>query len=273
MTVGMPTRIGAAGLLPIVMLVLAGCGGEEPADAPGPPAPPKPGETVTNAVGMKLAYVPPGEFTMGSPVDEPRRQDDEAAHRVTITRGFHIGVTEVTQAQWTAVMGFNPSDPQGDDLPVSKVSWAQATEFCRKLSEKEGAAYRLPTEAEWEYACRAGTAGAYADEVDEMGWHMDNSDEQPQPVGGKKPNTWGLYDMHGNVLEWCADGYARDYGGDATDPTGPTEGKNRAARGGSWANFPRALRSAARANFPPTYAFKQLGFRVVRELPADAKPK
>ncbi len=170
----------------------------------------EPGDIVVNSIGMKLAYVPPGGFTMGSSQTEPGRVANETQHRVKFERGFRIGVTEVTQKQWRLIMGTNPAFFMGDDLPVERITWPEAVEFCQRLSEQEKKAYRLPTEAEWEYACRAGTASVYYSgeneaALDEAGWYLGNSGNQSHPVGLKQPNLWGLYDMHGNVSEWCAD--------------------------------------------------------------------
>jgi formylglycine-generating enzyme required for sulfatase activity len=267
------TRMAIAAASMLAAWLLVGCRREQPAGSRPPasqaasqPAPPEPGHAVTNSIGMRLVYVPPGEFMMGSPLDEPGRHDDEPRRRVTIGRGFYLGCTEVTQAQYRAVIGFNPSHPQGDDLPVLRVSWTSAAAFCKKLSRKDGRTCRLPTEAEWEYACRAGSTAAVAGtgQVDEMGWHMDNSGERPHPVAGKKPNAWGLFDMHGNVMEWCADRYAR--GGS----TAPATGALRVARGGSWGHFARACRSAARVGFNAAYQLDRVGFRVLMELPPAA---
>jgi len=229
------------------------------------PADPKPGQAFTNSIGMKLVYVPPGEFQMGSGPSEPGRHDDETLHTVRITRGFWIGAAEVTQDQWQKVMGFNPAQPKGDNLPAAKMSWAQAVEFCRKLSQADRADYVLPTEAQWEYACRAGTTGAFSGgETDDVAWHMDNSDERPHEVAGKKPNAWGLYDMHGNAAEWCRDWYQRDLGSaPAVDPAGPAEGKARVVRGGSWNHFARACRCAARGDANPAYQMDHVGLRVI----------
>lgn len=229
----------------------------------------KPGNVIVNSIGMKLAYIPAGEFEMGSGLDEKGRQEDEYLHTVKLTRAFRIGVTEVTQGQWTAVMGFNRSHFKGDELPIEKISWRDAAAFCKKLSEKEGRVYRLPTEAEWEYACRAGTTGKFSGsgDIEEMGWYLENSDEQTHAVGGRSANAWGLYDMHGNVSEWCSDYYSADYPeGGAIDPTGAAEGSYRIIRGGSWSHFARSARCAARNSAPASYQLKQTGFRVVMEV-------
>lgn len=229
----------------------------------------EPGNVVVNSVGMKLAYIPPGEFEMGSPIDEKGRAEDELQHRVKLTRAFRIGVTEVTQGQWEKVMGYNRSNFKGSDLPVEKMSWREAVAFCKKLSKDEGKVYRLPTEAEWEYACRAGATGAFGGtgNIDEMAWYADNSEEKSHPVGTKKANAWGLYDMHGNVSEWCSDRYGAEYAeGEAVDPEGPAVGTYRVVRGGSWSHFARACRCAARSSVPESYQLRQTGFRVVKEV-------
>jgi formylglycine-generating enzyme required for sulfatase activity len=248
-----------------------------PATSPAPasgaamplPPSPKPGQTMVNSVGMKLIYIPPGEFRMGSDPAEPGRHDDETAHDVKITRGFWIAATEVTQDQWQKVMGFNRSDPKGDNLPANKLSWPQAVDFCRKLSQAEHQTYRLPTEAQWEYACRGGSSEPYCGGgLDDVAWHMDNSGEAPHEVAAKKPNAWGLYDMHGNLAEWCRDLYQRDLGAaPAVDPAGPAEGAGgaRVVRGGSWGHFGRACRGAARASFNPAYPLERVGLRVIIE--------
>ena len=230
------------------------------------------GRTVTNSIGMKLVRVPPGEFVMGSAADEKGRHGDETPHPVRITTGFYIAATEVTQAQWQAVMGFNPCRAKGEKLPVHGVSWSQAVEFCKKLGAKEGRTYRLPTEAEWEYACRAGSKAAFAGggDPDKMAWHMDNSGERPHAVATRAPNAWGIYDMHGNAMEWTADFFAGAYEPKAaTDPKNAREGKTRVARGGSWLHFPRACRSAARASVRPASGPRHVGFRVVMD-PGDS---
>jgi formylglycine-generating enzyme required for sulfatase activity len=229
----------------------------------------KPGKIVENSIGMRLAYIPGGSFTMGSEPDERGRQEEEVQHVVKITRSFWMSITEVTQTQWTAVMGFNRSNHQGSDLPVEKVSWGSVTEFCKKLSLKEGKLYQLPTEAEWEYACRAGSTGAFGGtgQLNDMGWYEDNSGGATHPVAGKKPNAWGLFDMHGNVAEWCGDYYVLEYAdGEAVDPTGPKEGRARVVRGGSYSYFAASCRCAARSSLPESYQVPHVGFRVVMEV-------
>lgn len=227
------------------------------------------GATTENGLGMKLAWIPAGEFLMGSPFDDASRMPDELPRRVVITRPFRMGVTEVTQAEWRAVMDASPSRFPGDDRPVEMVSWKDAVEFCRRLSEREGKVYRLPTEAEWEYACRAGRERPPAPgRLPALAWFAENSGKETHPVAGKRPNRWGLYDMLGNVAEWCADGYG-PYADEATvtDPTGATEeGAPRVVRGGSWLHFAPACRPAARLSVPEAYQYAHLGFRVVEEI-------
>jgi formylglycine-generating enzyme required for sulfatase activity len=247
-------------------LAAAGRAGLGAADAPPAPVP---GGVTANSIGMRLAYVPAGEFLMGSPPGEKGREDDETPHRVRLSRPFCIGATEVTQGQWRAVMGQRRGQFEGDSLPVEDISWNDAVEFCKKLSQKEGRTYRLPTEAEWEYACRAGDTGRSwgAARLDEAAWYDENSDGRTHPVARKKPNAWGLYDALGNVAEWCADFFGPYPAGDATDPAGPAEGKARVVRGGSWASLERGCRAASRASTAAPYQLKFIGFRVVMELP------
>jgi formylglycine-generating enzyme required for sulfatase activity len=225
---------------------------------------------MTNSVGMKLVLIPAGEFMMGSPADEKDRSNDETQHKVRISKPFYMGAMEVTQAQWKAVMGNNPSSFNGDDLPVETVSWNDCQEFLKKLSAKEGKTYRLPTEAEWEYACRAGTttrfnAGDDDKALDGVGWYFGNSGGMPHPVGQKKANVWGLYDMHGSVIEWCQDLYGDDYykSSPAVDPTGSAQGADRVLRGGCWFFIPRYSRSSGRGRNDPGFRSPLLGFRVV----------
>jgi formylglycine-generating enzyme required for sulfatase activity len=227
----------------------------------------------TNRIGMKFVLIPAGSFTMGNPPDEPNRDTDETQHEVNITKPYYLQTTELTQGQWKKVMGGNPSyyEDCGDDCPVEKVTWDDARKFIKKLNQMEGTnKYRLPTEAEWEYACRAGTETLYSfDEVDKLGkyaWYWDNSESQTHPVGKKKPNAWGLYDMHGNVYEWCQDWYGDYPSNSVADPKGPDKGEYRVLRGGSWNNIARFLRSAFRNRYFPYYRLNYFGFRVARDF-------
>ena len=237
---------------------------------------PKPGDVFTNSIAMKLAYIPSGEFVMGSPETEAGRVDHETRHKVTLAKGYYIGIHTVTQAQWKVLMGDSASRFKGDDLPVDEVLWDDAVTFCKRLSEKEGKRYRLPTEAEWEYACRAETATVYNTgdgeaALGEAAWYGGNSDSKTtHPVGRKEPNAWGLYDMHGNVWEWCSDDL-REYSRDAvTDPVGPAAGNRRVLRGGDWRCGPLFCRSAHRFGSGPNYRADVFrGFRVALSAGAD----
>ncbi len=196
-------------------------------------------------VKMDLVRIEAGSFQMGS-VD-----GEKPVHAVRISKPFYMGKAEVTQAQWKAVMGDNPSYFKGDDLPVEQVTWDDAQEFCRKLSLKARREVRLPTEAEWEYACRAGGTGkwTFGDrefDLQDYAWYSDNSEAKTHPVGLRKPNAWGLYDVHGNVWEWCADRYGSYSANEAKDPIGLASGEARVLRGGSWYNYPHYCRSARR---------------------------
>ncbi|MBQ4143943.1 MAG: SUMF1/EgtB/PvdO family nonheme iron enzyme [Thermoguttaceae bacterium] len=239
----------------------------------------------SNGIKYAFRWCPAGSFLMGSPEDEPDRDDDETQHRVTLTRGFWMLETEVTQAMWKSVMGTsisqqrdkeNTSWPlygEGSDYPMYYVSWEECRSFCEKLSSQLGLTVSLPTEAQWEYACRAGTTGAYAGDLGEMGWYWDNSGGGTHPVGQKKPNAWGLYDMHGNVEEWCQDWYDYDYYTESptSDPTGPSSGSSRVYRGGGWYYYARSCRSAVRDGFTPDSRSRSLGFRPVLASPAPGK--
>jgi len=243
-----------------------------PSSLPLPPvavAPPVPGQRFEGAPdGIALQWIAPGTFKMG----EPRSGPITTVH---LTHGFWLGQYLVTQGQWESVMDGNPShfQEQGKMAPIDNVSWLDCSLFLRRFQERERAAgripagyeYRLPTEAEWEYACRAGTTanfGAKSETVDEVGWYEGNSEQHPHPVGQKKPNAWGLYDMHGNVWEWCGD-WAGDYpGGEVTDPTGPSTGTNRINRGGCWQNDKYNLTSGRRHNGAPDYRHRTNGLRV-----------
>jgi len=217
---------------------------------------------------MKFALIPAGEFQMGSPdSDSTADSDEKPQHRVRITKPFYLGVTEVTQEQYQRVMGSNPSNFKGAQLPVESVSWEDAVAFCRKLSDKEGRTYRLPTEAEWEYSCRAGsnTKWAFGDDESSLknyAWYSDNATSTTHPVGEKRPNAWGLYDMHGNVWEWCSDD-KRDYASTTVDdPTGGTAGSIRVFRGGGWSGSARHCRSADRRRSTPDDRSRSLGCRL-----------
>jgi len=231
---------------------------------------PTPDRKFRNSLGMEFVYIPPGTFMMGSPSNEKDRDKDERQHRVRLTRGFYMQTTEVTQRQWKAVMGSNPSRFKGDDLPVERVSWNDAQKFIRNLNRREGGdKYRLPTEAEWEYACRAGTTtrfyfGDSESRLGEYAWYRNNSGGRTHQVAEKKPNAWGLYDMHGNVWEWCRDWYGDYPSGSVTDPKGPSGGSDRVIRGGSWNNKPRHVRSAYRGRNVPGSRNPYLGFRLLR---------
>ena len=219
-------------------------------------------------VKMKQVLIPAGSFMMGSPDSDPDASNEEKPHhKVTITKPFYMGIYPVTQDQYQAVMGSNPSNFKGGANPVEQVNWHDAVAFCEKLSAKTGINIYLPTEAQWEYACRAGSTGIFSGtgRVDQMGWYGGNSGGKTHPVGQKRPNAWGLYDMHGNVWEWCADWYGEDYYANASDddPQGPSSGTNRVLRGGSWSSYPRSCRSADRAGFDPSIRYDGIGFRVV----------
>jgi formylglycine-generating enzyme required for sulfatase activity len=235
---------------------------------------PAPGVNYTlDRLKLELIWVEPGTFTMGSPPEEPGRNKAEGPlTKVTLSKGFWLGKTQMTQRQYETESGTNPSHfkEAGPDAPVERVSWLMAMDFCEKLTAKEkaagrlpeGYAYTLPTEAQWEYACRAGTTGAYAGNPESMAWHKNNSNGTTHPVAQKKPNAWGFYDMYGNVLEWCYDWYdgGAYAGGSVTDPTGPKHGYFRMARGGSWRID--IMRSAQRSGGSAGREDYTLGFRL-----------
>jgi formylglycine-generating enzyme required for sulfatase activity len=224
---------------------------------------------IAPGVQMTFCWCPPGEFMMGSPKGEAGRDNDEVQHRVKLTKGFWMGKYEVTQKQWTAVLGTNPSHFKGDNLPVEKVSWNDVQRFLGELNAKigntDGGQMALPTEAQWEYACRAGEQGPYSGgTIDEVAWYDDNSGGETHSVGKKKPNAWGLYDMHGNVMEWCADRYGEYPEGLLTDPSGPLMGSYRVGRPGCWVLDASGCRAADRDYYTPSLTFRGLGFRVAR---------
>ena len=232
-----------------------------------------------NSIEMKFVLIPSGKFRMGS---NSGSKPEKPAHDVTISKSFYLGATEVTQSQWQAVMGTTPwkgeavyHPKEGPDYPACNVNPIQAAEFCKRLSVKEAKTYRLPTEAEWEYACRAGTTTPYSfgrdESINDYAWTQLNAfnkkgEQFPHKVGLKKPNPWGLYDMHGNVKEWCSD-YWGDYPNKAvTDPTGPREGEYQVYRGGSWYGNIVVCRSAVRGGGMPLDVPGEqvdIGFRVV----------
>ena len=261
---------------------------------------PAPQELITNTIGMKLKLIPAGEFQMGSGVsaetiaarfdsDAKYFKDEFPQHPVRITKPFYLQTTEVTQGQWQSVMGTKPWSgntfvKEGAEYAATYVSWEDAVEFCRKLSAKEGVEYRLPTEAEWEYACRAGSRTMYsfgdnASALKDYAWFDENAydiddEKYAHQVGLKRPNAWGLYDMHGNVYEWCSDWYGEDYYASSpeADPRGPSGGGSlRVFRGGSWFSPARSARSANRHWDSPDYRYSSVGFRVLRSSVLSGK--
>jgi formylglycine-generating enzyme required for sulfatase activity len=219
--------------------------------------------------GMEFVAIPIGNFMMGSPVTEPDRGQDEVQHRVTLTHQIYMGKFEVTQKQWETVMGSNPSDHKkcGPDCPVENVTWYDVQNFLRRLTEvSPHSRFRLPTEAEWEYACRAGTTTAYSTGASlTVKQACFDSKNGPKAVGSYAPNSFGLFDMHGNVWEWCEDWYGPYQQGDAVDPRGPSSGSKRVIRGGSWYFGADSARSALRYTHSPGDRGFSLGFRTVRE--------
>lgn len=260
------------------------------------------GRPVTNAIGMTFVWIEPGTFLMGSPPDEPKRDGDEFQHPVTLTTGYYLQSTEVTQGQWQAVMGNNPSQFKhcGDDCPVENVSWDDALKFVKKLNMMEGGElYRLPSEAQWEYACRAGSVAALyagplvihgernAPVLEPITWYGGNSGvtyeggydssnwkevqthamrSGPHPVAMKAPNAWGLYDMIGNVWEWCQDKNGDYPTKHVTNPTGPFWGDYRVLRGGAWNDTAGSCRAATRNWYRPGYHGSYYGFRLLRDI-------
>ncbi|WP_407356289.1 formylglycine-generating enzyme family protein [Methanolobus sp. WCC5] len=228
----------------------------------------------TNSAGMQFVKIPVGEFYMGAPEGEMYSDKDERpVHQVSIGYEFYIGVYEVTQEQWKTVMGTDPSEFKGNDLPVEKVSWHDVEKFVDKLNEMEGTdTYRLPTEAEWEYAARAGTSTAFSfgndkDRLSEYAWYDGNSEKKTHPVGMKDPNPWGLYDVHGNVAEWVLDEYHSNYQKAPTDGSEWTAGVGRwVIRGGNWNSIEHQCRSASRESIGKGSRMNDIGFRLVKEI-------
>ncbi|MBU6161834.1 MAG: formylglycine-generating enzyme family protein [Myxococcales bacterium] len=237
------------------------------------------------AASSNFVYIAPGSFIMGSPIDEEGRDPDETQHQVTLTRGFYLQTTEVTQAEWQRVMGNNPWAyvSCGSNCPVETVTWLQAVLYANALSRLEGfsecydnmghvlgggniydcAGYRLPTEAEWEYAARAGTTASRYGALERVAWYEGDTWSGPHAVGLLEPNAWGLYDMLGNVWEWTHDWYG-PYGGAAIDPVGAASGSNRVLRGGGWCFNAQGVRAAMRCSVAPGDRYDDLGFRVAR---------
>jgi formylglycine-generating enzyme required for sulfatase activity len=242
-------------------------------------------------LNLDLVWMAPGSFLMGTPEQSlimkwfylarekltklpnlgAGSDNERPVTWVTLTQPFWLGRTAVTQGQYEAVMGTNPSQFRGSDLPVETITWDEAMEFCQKLTDREkaagrlpnGYAYTLPTEAQREYACRAGTEGPFAGDLDAMAWYNANSGNTTHPVGTKQPNAWGLCDMEGNVWEWCRDWYADKLpGGEVTNPMGPPSGSRRVFRGGSWVYDAALCRSAIRVDFVPRNRFNYVGFRL-----------
>jgi len=220
--------------------------------------------TLPNGEKMDMIWCAPGKFKMGSPITEPGRFEDETRHAVTITKGFWLGKYEVTQRQWEGVMRSNHSRFKHPDNPVENVSWHDCEMFLRKVNEVVGCNARLPTEAEWEYACRAGSDAPVAGSgnLPDMAWYDLNSDNHTHEVGRNKPNAWGFHDMHGNVLEWCADWFYVPPEGNAVDPKGPPSGAFKILRGGCWFFYERDCRSAYRLKREPNLRNCIFGFRV-----------
>ncbi len=248
----------------------------------------EPPGALSNSIGMRLVPIRAGTFQMGSPPGEPGRGRDERQHEVMISGNYHMGAHEVTQSQFAKIMeGDNPSFFQGMamkkwfekdtptlDYPVESVTWFDAVKFCQRLSDipaekMAGRVYRLPTEAEWEYACRAGTTSRFFFGEDEgdlrfYAWFRPNAGQRTHPVGQKRPNSWGLHDMYGNVWEWCSDWYEPEYpSGAVKDPKGPDRGSLKVIRGGDWGDEPPYCRSAERDSIQPGHTGNDRGFRVV----------
>ena len=232
---------------------------------------------ITNSIGMQLVLIPAGEFSMGDTASHSGFDDERPQHRVTITKPFYMGAHEVTQKEYAAVMGNNPSFFKGDDRPVESVSWNDAVEFCRKLGVQENVVYRLPTEAEWEFACRAGSSTSWhfgddANMLTDYAWSDDTADGTTREVGQLKPNGFGLFDFNGNVAEWCSDWYSFVYYSKSSpaDPQGPNDsnakglGNAKVVRGGSWDSTAATCRAAYRGSNLMTDGNSRTGFRVVR---------
>ena len=221
-----------------------------------------------NKVKLELVLIPAGKFTMGKLSSEEDHGNNKTQHEVTLTKPFYIGKYTVTQEQYQQVMGSNPSNFKGKDNPVEMVSLDDAQEFCKKLGQTTNQTLRLPTDAEWEYACRAGTSTSYysgdtENDLKRVAWYAANSNGTTHPVGQKEPNRFGLFDMHGNVWQWCQDWYEEYKPDTVTDPQGPAKGVVRVLHGGSWNFAPFMCRSVSRDNGFPGHRCSHFGFRVV----------
>ena len=272
-------------------VMIAGCNRvERPQEVPSGPQTAIAPAAVSSKLGIEMVAVPAGSFTIG---DNSGDSDEQPAHQVSVS-GFLIDVHEVTQENYEKLMGKNPAKFKNPESPVERASWVSAAQYCNMRSSMEGFqpcydpqtyrcdfqanGYRLPTEAEWEYACRAGTRtpwsfGSNEAELGKRAWFKANGEKTTHAVAGKDPNPWGLYDMHGNVAEWCNDFYAESYehGEGALDPSGPASGEERVLRGGSWKSSPDSCRSSARYSEPPGFAdvcfgYEAYGFRCVRRV-------
>ncbi|MBW1613373.1 MAG: formylglycine-generating enzyme family protein [Deltaproteobacteria bacterium] len=224
-----------------------------------------------NGVTFQLLYVPPGTFMMGSPSNEEGHKAEEIQHEVAITKGFWIGRTEVTQELYQVIMGKNPSYYKGPNFPVENVSWNDSVKFIHRLNDLlPDGHFNLPSEAQWEYTCRAGSKGAYCfgndgAKLDQYAWLGDNTHGKIrlQPVATKKPNAWGIYDMHGNLWEWCVDWYGEYPIRALSDPSGPPSGSEKVCRGGSWFSGKGGVRCADRDHAPLDYTSTSVGFRLI----------
>jgi len=273
MTWGMRIRFGAGCLVALAILLFL-----EDARAAD--------KTIRNSLDMEFVLISPGTFDMGSPKSESGRSNKELQRRVTLTKVFYLQTTEVTLKQWWEIMGkrfFGRRKGTGD-TPAHRISWLDCMEFIEKLNARGDGVYRLPTEAEWEYACRAGTDTVYSwgDGIECARAMYENSDKAaacmdyaksrglpqgaPAPVRSYPPNPWGLYDMHGNVWEWCMDWYGNYPEGSVTDPKGTESGPGRVRRGGSWFKYGTSCRSANRNYGHPPTRYRTTGFRLVREV-------
>jgi formylglycine-generating enzyme required for sulfatase activity len=220
-------------------------------------------EGPAEGLAVQFAWIPPGEFRMG----DGQIEEEKPVRKVTISKGFYMGVYQVTQSQWKAVMNYSGSRFRGDNLPVEMVSWTECEGFCERMRELTGKSVRLPTEAEWEYACRAGTTTAFYTgdgeaAMRQAGRYQGNSDWHTHPVGKLAANAWGLHDLHGNVWEWCQDWYGPYPAADQTDPRGSDAGEGRVVRGGSWRDPAEGCRASSRGSVDPTSRFFEIGFRV-----------